>query len=322
MKKKWLLLLLVLLPFNVYAYSDKVMISGFPVGIEVHSKGIYVVDFYKVNNQYIGKNAGFKKGDLIQKVNGVEVSSIKEFHELINKEGPYSFQVLRNQEEKIIEMKVKKENNVLKTGFYVKDQINGVGTLSYIDPETKIFASLGHEILESSSMSKFETMNGYIYDANINYINKSVDGNIGEVHASFDSLLKGTIEKNELNGIYGKYMDSMDDFLEVDVASLDEIQKGDAYIHLNIDGVEARDYQINILSFNSEDVVKNIYFEIVDDNLLKRTGGIVQGMSGSPILQNNKIIGVVNYVVVEDAKKGYGIFIQTMLEEGDKLLEE
>ena len=322
MIKKWFILLLFLFPFNVFAYSNKVMIGGYPVGIEVHSNGVYVVDFYKVDGSYIGKEAGFRRGDLIQKVGDKEVSSIGDFNLEIQEGGVYSVSFLREGKVKTLSLKTKKEGGFVKTGLYVKDQINGIGTLSYIDPETKIFASLGHEILESSSMSKFETENGYIYDANINYINRSVDGNIGEVHASMNSTLKGKIEKNEINGIYGKYMASFDELEEFLVADFDEIEKGEAYIHLNIEGDEAKDYDIEILSLNLEDNVKNIFFEVVDEDLLKKTGGIVQGMSGSPIIQKDKIIGVVNYVVVDDAKKGYGIFIQKMLEEGDKLLGE
>lgn len=322
MKKKFFLfLLLLLLPFNVFAYSNRILVNGDNIGIIVNSKGVYVIDFYKVNNKFIAKDNGFIKGDLILQVNGTNVLSINEFNRVIDKEGKYIVKVKRNNEVIQLELNVISDNGVLKTGLYLKDQINGIGTLSYIDPETHVFASLGHEIVESSNSSIFELDNGYIYDIDINYINKNQDRNIGELHAEFSNELLGEIDKNNINGIYGIYSASFDGFEEMDVAGKDEIRSGRAYLKLKLDRETSKLYSINILSINESETVKNILFEIDDSELLKKTGGIVQGMSGSPIIQNNKIIGVVNYVVVDDSKKGYGIFIETMLKEGDKLVK-
>ena len=220
-------------------------------------------------------------------------------------------------------MKLVKDNNdIYKTGLYVKDQVNGIGTLSYIDPETKVFASLGHEILESTTLNKFKINEGTIYKANVNNINKSKNYNIGEIHASFTNKELGTINKNEVNGIYGKYTEEINDNDLIEINSPDNIEVSNAKIRLTLEDNSIHDYDINIISINRNDPVKNIYFEITDKNLLNKTGGIVQGMSGAPIIQNDKVIGIVNYVTVEDVKKGYGIFIETMLEEGDKLLKK
>ena len=321
MKKYIIFLLLLLFPINVFAYSDKLIISGKPVGIEVRSKGVYIVDFYKVDGEYIAKKAGFKVGDFITKINNRSISSIDELNNIINKSGNYQFTVLRNNKELMKDLNVKKNNNTLSTGLYVKDRINGIGTLSYIDPETKIFASLGHEILESSSSNKFIIDDGNIYDANISAIDKSTSNGIGELHASITNKELGEINRNEINGIYGRYTDEINDDNLVEIDSYNNIEIGKAFIRLNLgDGIT--DYEIDIISLNNSDLVKNIFFEITDDRLLNITGGVVQGMSGSPIIQNDRIIGVVNYVVVDDVKKGYGIFIEKMLEEGDNLLNK
>ena len=323
MKKKFLLFLLLLfIPFNVFAYSNKILINGDNIGIIVHSNGVYVVDFYKVNNKFIAKDNGFIKGDIIYQVEDVEISSINEFNHVITREGKYNVKVRRNGDIVSLVLNVIADDNSLKTGLYLKDQINGIGTLSYIDPGTRVFASLGHEILESSNSSLFELDNGYIYDVDVNYINKNQNRNIGELHAEFSNDLLGEIDKNKINGIYGIYSASIDDNLElVEVAKKEEIRSGRAYLKLKLDEDVSKLYSINIISINESEDVKNILFEIDDKELLSKTGGIVQGMSGTPIIQNNKIIGVVNYVVVDEANKGYGIFIETMLNEGDKLVK-
>ena len=142
-------------------------------------------------------------------------------------------------------------------------------------------------------MEKFSLENGYIYDADINYINKSRNGNIGEIHADVNNSIIGNIQKNENNGIYGKYTSNYPDLEEIEIATSDEIEEKNAYIRTKIDEEKIKDYEIKILSVNKEEETKNIYFEITDKELLEKTGGIVQGMSGSPIIQNNKIIGIV-----------------------------
>ena len=318
MKRKLITIMLLLCPINVFAYSNKLIIGGEPIGIEIHSKGVYIVDFYK-NNHTSPEKEGLQKGDQIIKVNNKTINSINDLNEIIKKEGNYQIEVLRKNEVKKYILEAYKENNIIKTGLFIKDEIDGIGTLSYIDPETKIFASLGHEILESSSNELFDIKNGMIYPVEISNIKKSENGSIGELHATFHDEVIGTIEKNEENGIYGKFIKEADTNNTIEIADSKEIKKEEATIILNLNN-QKKEYKIDIISINDSDPVKNILFEIKDQELLQKTGGVVQGMSGAPILQDNKIIGVVNYVVISDSKKGYGIFIKRMLEEGDKLL--
>jgi len=315
------LTIIFIIPLNALAYSNKVIVGGETVGIEVYSKGVYVVGFYKVNGDNIASSAGFKVGDVIVEIDNQKVSNISALNSLINEAKTYEFTVLRNKKEETISLTLEKEDNLIKTGLYVKDKINGIGTLSYVDPETRIFGSLGHEILESSSLTKFEIQNGQIYKAEVRSIRKSSNGNAGEKQATIDrSREEGTVNKNELTGIFGKYSSNLENKQVYEVGMKEEIRKGEASIRTVIDEDKVETFKINILSIDESSETKNILFEITDKRLLEKTGGVVQGMSGSPIIQNEKIIGVVNYVIVSETNKGYGIFITTMLEEGDKLL--
>ena len=321
MKKKIILILLLLFPFKTFAYSDKIIVSGETIGIEAHSNGVYIVGFYNVNNKNIAKEAGFQIGDIIKSVNNKEIENIDDLNDIISEENEYNFEIIRNNINKIITIRLTEENNIIKTGLFVKDRVNGIGTLSYIDPKTKIYGSLGHEILESTSFTKFNLKNGKIYKASVTTIKKSENGQAGEKNAKIDkSEQYGHINKNEIDGIYGIYEKDINEQELMEVGKKEEIKKGKALIKTVINENEIEDFTINIISIDENDYTKNIFFEITDKKLLEKAGGIVQGMSGSPIIQNNKIIGVVNYVIVNEASKGYGIFITTMLEEGDKIL--
>ncbi len=320
--KKIILLILLLFPINVFAYSNEVIVGGETIGIEVHSNGVYVVGFYPVNGKNIGEDAGFLVGDIIKKINDVDINNITSLNSILDSDSLYKFSVLRNGKEIIIPIVLEEEDSSLKTGLYVKDTINGIGTLSYIDPETKVFGSLGHEILESKSYSKFEIKDGSIYSSNVSNIKKSVNGTAGEKKAIIDKTEDiGSVNINSNKGLFGKYDEDYSNREILSVGDISSIKKGKASIRTVINNDNIEDFDINILSIDEDNSTKNILFEITDKRLLSKTGGIVQGMSGSPIIQDDKIIGVVNYVIVDNTKRGYGIFITKMLEEGDKVLE-
>ncbi len=319
--KLFVLLLLFIMPLNVFAYSNFVVPGGETVGIEVNSKGVLVVGFYKVNDAYIARNAGFEVGDRILKMENKEIDSIDTMIKIINEttKNTVDFTVLRNQEEKEISLNlVEDEDGITKTGIYVKDKITGIGTLTYIDPNTKIFGALGHEIDEQTTASKFEIDRGIIFGANVIGIEKSSNGKAGQKNAQYDKTkVFGTITGNEISGIFGSYESNIDQNNLIEVGTIDDIKLGKASIKTVIEDEKIEDFEIEIINIDKNNETKNILFEIKDKNLLDRTGGIVQGMSGSPIIQNNKLIGAVTHVIVNDTTKGYGIFITTMLEEGE-----
>ena len=317
------ILLLTLFPSIVFAYSDKIILGGDNIGIKVHSKNVMIVGFYKVEDSYIGEDAGLKVGDLITKINDINVSSIDEMVSVINNQKELSIikiTFLRNGKVMNTNLELKKDsNNVYKTGLYVKDQINGIGTLTYIDPNTKIFGALGHEIAEKSTLKKVEIKDGTIFESEITGITKSENGAPGSKEAKFYSdQVYGNITKNEESGIFGTYTDQLPNGNVIEVAGPDNVKLGKAEIRTVIDGNEIKTYSIEIINIDKNNPTKNILFKITDQELLSKTGGVVAGMSGSPIIQDDKIIGAVTHVVVNDPEKGYGIFITTMLEEGEK----
>ena len=320
MKKSLLFLILLKLPINIFAYSDKIIPGGNTLGIEVKNDGVIVIGFYKVNGKF-NKN-DFKVGDIIVKVSGTEVASSDDLVRLIEeniKDDKVNITIKRNN--KFIDKTIilDKINGVYKTGLYVKDGVIGIGTLSYIDPETLIYGALGHEIIESTTNRLIEVKTGNIFKTRITSIDRSVSGIAGTKNAKFYTNIKyGDITKNTNKGIYGFYSKDISNLESLTVGKYEDIKLGSAYIRTVINNEEVKDYAIEIDRVNNNDV-KNIHFKIVDEDLISKTGGIVQGMSGSPIIQNNMIIGAVTHVIVDKPSTGYGILITRMLEEGDKL---
>lgn len=318
------LLILFIMPQSVSAYSKYIIPGGETIGIEVNSKGVLVVGFYEVENKYIGKDAGFLIGDTITEINNTKVNNIDEMVKAVNDEADSNNQldvtIIRNGKSSNLTLDMICDSDaVCKTGLYVKDEITGIGTLTYIDPKTTIFGALGHEITERTTGERFEIKDGKIFKATVTDNTKSENGSPGEKNATYDeSVTYGKINSNEESGIFGKYSSELLDTEALEVGTKDDVKKGEAIIRTVINGNEVKEYTINILNINKDSDIKNILFEITDEELLNETGGVIQGMSGSPIIQNNKIIGAVTHVIVSDAKKGYGIFITTMLEEGDK----
>ena len=317
------LILLLILPINIFAYSDKIILGGETIGIKVNSNGVYVVGFYEVNNKMIAEESGFKIGDIIKSINNQDINNINDLNNIIIDNKEYNFRVIRNNKNIDLKLQLEEENNIYKTGLYVKDTIYGSGTMSYIDPETKVFGSLGHEIMETSSYKKFELNEGEIYKAEVNSIKKSTSNTTGEKNTTINSNeIVGEIYSNEINGIYGIYTAEINNKNLYEIAKPNEIVKGKAYIETVINKDKVERFEIRIDTIDEGNLTKNIKFTITDNKLLEKTGGIIQGMSGSPIIQNNKIIGAVNYVIVNEKEQGYGIFITTMLEEGDKILNQ
>lgn len=323
MKKiKILLVCLLFLPFNVMAYSDYIIPGGETLGIEINSDGIMVIGFYQINGKFNKGDPNIKSGDYIIEVNGQEVNTVDELTDVIEEnvtDGFVEVTYNRNGKVKTSELELIKDGDIYKTGLYVKDTITGIGTLSYIDPETKVFGALGHEIIESNTSEIVEIRSGVIFRNYITGIDKSSAGVPGSKNAKFYyDTTYGKILKNTNVGIYGLYEAELPDKKLYEVASGDEVSIGNATIYTVLDGEEIKDYSIEITAINETSSVKNISFTIDDTELLEKTGGVVQGMSGSPIIQNDKIIGAVTHVVIDNPATGYGIFITTMLEEGEK----
>lgn len=321
MIKKYLqgfLLTLCCFPLSILAYSKTLLPGGENIGIGIQTKGVIVAGIYDIDGTYPAEEAGIKPGDIIISVNSKKISTIDEMISLINENKSNSLFVtyLRNGKEYNTNLELKNSNGIIKTGLYVKDSVTGIGTLSFIDPVTKNFGALGHEITEKNTGVLLEVKNGTIFSSSVTKIDRSSSGNPGSKNALFYSEnIKGTIFKNSHYGIFGTYTDTLPTKKEYKVAEPADIQIGDAKMLTVIEGQNVGEYDIEIIKLNKNDTNKNILFEITDSELLAKTGGVVQGMSGSTIIQGDYIIGAVNYVIVDNPKRGYGIFITNMLKE-------
>lgn len=310
-----------IMPQSLLAYSKYIVAGGENIGLSINNKGIIIAGFYKIGDKYPGYDAGLNKGDVIKRANDKEVSSIDDFIGAIKESDGKSLKLVyqRGKQNETTTLNLTNENGTLKTGLYVKDMISGIGTLTYIDPESRIYGALGHEVLEQTTGTMINVRDGKIYNSNVTSVEKSVRGEPGAKNANTNSNdVFGDVKENKVSGIFGNYTKEINKDNLYKVAVYEDIKLGEAKIITVIEGTLKKEYSINILKVNNDKTDnKNILFEITDSNLINKTGGIVQGMSGSPIIQGNNIIGAVTNVVVNNPKRGYGILITTMLEEGE-----
>lgn len=316
-----LLLSLFIIPFNVLAYSDYIIAGGENIGISINSKGIIIVGTYKINGQNTVSNSNLKIGDIIVEINGTKVNNINEMIKILDntQENTINITYIRDNKEYKTDLEIINDNGTIKTGLYVKDSITGIGTLSFIDPNTKLFGALGHEVFEKNTGIILEVKDGKIFESSVTNIDRSSSGDPGSKNATLNTEnIKGKITENTYNGIFGNYTGDIFNRKTYKVAKVNDIKLGKAKILTVINDKQINEYEINIIKINKNSKNnKNILFEITDKSLLEKTGGIVQGMSGSPIIQDNYIIGAVTHVVIDNPKNGYGIFITKMLEEAE-----
>ena len=306
--------------------KQEVLVSGSPVGIYMETKGVLVIDSGEITDREgIRRTPAehiIQSGDYICEIDGKVLTGKRQLMQLVreNQGEPMELQVIRHQETIKLEMTpVETEDGSYKLGIWVRDNIQGIGTLTYVEPNGT-FGALGHGISDADTGERLEISDGDLYRADILSIRKGTAGTPGELRGVINYREEnriGTICGNSQYGIRGqlepgKYEGSMK---KIPTGLKQEIQTGKAEIRCDIgDGI--REYQCEILEIdsNARDTNKCFVLRITDDDLLSRTGGIVQGMSGSPVLQNGKLIGAITHVFVNDPTKGYGIFIENMME--------
>ena len=306
--------------------KQEVLVSGSPVGIYMETKGVLVIDSGEITDREgIRRTPAehiIQSGDYICEIDGKVLTGKRQLMQLVreNQGEPMELQVIRHQETIKLEMTpVETEDGSYKLGIWVRDNIQGIGTLTYVEPNGT-FGALGHGISDADTGERLEISDGDLYRADILSIRKGTAGTPGELRGVINYREEnriGTICGNSQYGIRGqmepgKYTESMK---KIPTGLKQEIQTGKAEIRCDI-GAGIREYQCEILEIdsNARDTNKCFVLRITDDDLLSRTGGIVQGMSGSPVLQNGKLIGAITHVFVNDPTKGYGIFIENMME--------
>jgi len=314
---------------QVDAIEDvKLMPSGMPVGIHIKTDGIMILGTGQItsNNGELVEPAKniVRSGDYVKEVNGSPVSSISEMVECINQCNGEKVILTLFRDGNTIEVSIeptKTATNEYKIGVWIRDDTQGIGTLSFVD-ENNNFGALGHGITDVDTSLLIDINGGGLYPANVYSIVKGENGSPGEMVGNilYNQQEKlGKITKNTNAGIFGTLETpsseyGYDESEAISIGLKQEITIGQAYIRCSVGG-EVKDYEINInsIDFNNSGENKDLIIEITDEELLNCTNGIIQGMSGSPIIQNNKLVGVVTHVFLNDCKKGYGIFIENML---------
>lgn len=292
--------------------------GGMPFGIKMTFKGLSIVKFASEDSPAC--KAGLKIGDIITKVNNEDVDSIEEFTRLINKNGnfPVDITVIRNDKEYIFKVlpELCKDDGLYKTGVWVKDSASGIGTVTFINPKTSSFGGLGHGICDSTSGKIIPLSRGTVIDVSINGVIKGRVGTAGELKGTFNPKKLGALTKNSNQGVFGILSSGCFQAPEgkLKLCPKNEVKEGEAYIWCTLGDEKPQKYSVQLSSIDINNTgVKNFKVKITDKRLLERSGGIVQGMSGSPIIQNGRIVGAVTHVLINDPTCGYGIFIENML---------
>ena len=301
-----------------------VYVSGTPVGLYMETQGILIVDTWEITNEkgIIEEPAAniVQPGDYILEINGKGISRKKELISEIEKCGGEEVELLVNRKGEEIPISLEPvftQDEEYKLGIWVRDNTQGIGTLTYIDQEGK-FGALGHGISDTDTGELLDVSGGELYQAQIISIIRGKQGTPGELsgYIEYEEDKKiGTIEKNTDIGIFGKLFSGMEPLGEkVKIGYKQEVKEGKAQILMELEGEpEYYDIEITEIYGSQQDPNKSFQILVTDPALLAKTGGIVQGMSGSPILQDGKLIGAVTNVFVQDAAKGYAIFIENML---------
>lgn len=307
--------------------TQMVYASGSPVGIYMETEGVLIIDSGEIRNAEGILQAPaehiVQPGDYIRKVDGEVLESKKQLIKMVseNQGTPMEMEVMRNNESiKISLTPIQTEDGSYKLGLWVRDNIQGIGTLTYID-ESGRFGALGHGISDVDTGEQLNIEQGELYDARILSVQKGTSGSPGELRGIIDYqdyLKLGEICKNTANGITGRLHTGKGAALHreaYEITLKQDLQTGPAHILSDVgDGVKEYDIEIVKIDRNAKDSNKSFVIQVTDPELLSKTGGIVQGMSGSPIIQNGKLAGAVTHVLVNDPARGYGIFIENMLE--------
>ena len=297
----------------IMANDDDYYIGGVPIGLSIYTNGAIVIDD--------NGSDGIKEGDIITQIGGIDFNEIEDMESVLKDNEEVEVTYLRKNKEVKTLLKVKNENKKHKLGLTVKDNVTGVGTLTFVNTRTGEYGALGHAIMEEAGGNIVPVSDGKVYACNLIGITKGEKNNPGQLRCVFvqNSKTKGTIETNNKFGIKGVMTNTsglVDENLTAKIGGRFSVTPGKATIVSDISGIK-EEYEIEIIKANYQKKAndKSLVFRVKDKRLLNLTGGIVQGMSGSPIMQNGKIVGAVTHVFLSDATKGYGVYTDWMTQD-------
>lgn len=318
---------------NVNVLKDlKIIPGGQSIGVKLNTLGVLVVGHHQVGGENgkvsPGEEAGIKVGDIITAINGTKVEKMSEVAPFVEDAGrsgdALKLTVLRDRQsfEASLQPAQDSKDRIYKLGLYIRDSAAGIGTMTFIEPVSKKYGALGHVISDMDTKKPIVVENGQILESTVTSIEKGSHGNPGEKLARFnpDGGKIGNITKNSPFGIFGTLDKQINNGVldkPLSIALSHQVKEGPAKILTVVDGEEVQAYDIEIVSTIPQKfpATKGMVIKVTDPKLLKKTGGIVQGMSGSPIIQGNKVIGAVTHVFVNDPTSGYGVHIEWMLNE-------
>lgn len=307
--------------------------GGTTIGVKLNTKGVLVVGHTEIESSSgeitsPGRDAGIEVGDVIVSVNNEAINTTKELVQKIkaSSQDKANLTIMRKNEEILKEISLGKENNENKLGLWVRDSTSGIGTLTFYDKETKTFGALGHPITDCDTNKSYDIKSGCLLKSSVISVRKGEKGCPGELRGLFvdESNTIGDITKNAESGIYGLTEQQLVNEKynkPIKVGFRNEIKEGKAKIITTIDENGPKEYDIEIVKLLPQDDVgsKSMVIKVTDEELLEKTGGIVQGMSGSPIIQNGKLVGAVTHVLINKPDVGYGIYIEWMLKDAGVL---
>lgn len=304
------ILVSLIVALSVSAAPQSVIVGGGVIGLSIHTDGVVIVEF----SEKAPEKAGLKRGDVLQKIDGKAVGTVEDVAEAVKGSdgSPMTLTVVRNGKEKTVKLAPSNTEEGKRLGLLVRDEVSGVGTLTYYDPQSGTFGALGHGIHDGTTLLPLE--NGCVLPSQIVSVTKSIEGEPGCLQGAVcGRQARGEILKNTAQGIFGTMQAVRGQ--ELAVARSEEVHTGQAQILSNVSGTEVCAYDVRILAvYPNETHDRNLLLEVTDEALLQQTGGIVQGMSGSPIIQNGKLVGAVTHVLIDEPTRGYGIFSENMLD--------
>ncbi|MBE6618769.1 MAG: SpoIVB peptidase [Ruminococcaceae bacterium] len=315
---------------EVMAHQREVLVGGDVFGTRIDTRGVLVVGVTGVTSEnkelFPARDAGICSKDIINTVNGKEVSGSEELVSLINESEGKATEIgfLRDGKEMSVTLSPVRSDSdgIYRAGLWVRDSLAGIGTVTFIIPETSEFAGLGHGMCDSDTGVIMPVKTGSVFGVRLGEIKRSDSGAPGELRGRLDGAQIGEITKNTPSGVYGR-INLPTERRRAELCDKNEVKTGDVSVICTLDESGPREYAATIERIcDADGETKNFIIKITDSELLSKTGGIVQGMSGSPILQNGKLVGAITHVLIDDPTKGYGIFAENMLENMAMPIEE
>ena len=298
---------------------------GNAIGMKLYTAGVLVVGMSEIEGKKPYENSGIKEGDRIIQINQNQIDNTDDLMKAVNRSDGNNISIKYVRDEKTITTSikpVKNSSNEYKIGLWVRDAAAGVGTLTFYEPSSGMFAALGHGIMDIDTAELIKIANGELVTTNILSINKGTKGNPGEIRGTIEAgHTIGSISKNTKFGVFGTINKTpflnTSNINEMQVALREEIKIGKAQIICELENGKKEYYDIEIqrIFINNNKDNKSMLIKVTDKKLLEKTGGIIQGMSGAPIIQNGKFVGAITHVLVNDPSIGYGVFADIMLKQ-------